>query len=113
MMFRFVWDKFKKTTMFEKMLLVVGLAISVLGFYWINNMYMREPKVTWPLLQAAFSYLLLIFMVILTDSNESIKEELKIVIKEQAQEIRYLRNIANEQLDEIRLLRRDLTMKKR
>lgn len=112
-MFKFFLDKFRKTTFFEKLLLLVGLAISVLGFYWINNMYMQEPRVTWPLLQAAFAYLLLIFIVILTDSNESIKEELKIVIKEQAQEIRYLRNITNEQLEEIKLLRKDLTVKRK
>ena len=107
-MFRYVWDKFKKTTFFEKLLLLVGLAISIAGFYLINNVYLQEQKVTWSLLQAAFLYLLLIFMVILTDSNESIKEELKIVIKEQVQEIRYMRNIANEQLEEIRLLRKQM-----
>lgn len=90
------------------MLLVVGLSISVAGFYLINNLYMQEPQVSWSLIQAAFLYLLLIFIVILTDSNESIKEELKVVIKEQAQEIKYLRNISAEQLEEIRLLRKDL-----
>lgn len=107
-MFSFVWDKFKKTTFFEKMLLIVGLAISILGFYIINDMYLKEPSISWSLIQAAFLYLLLIFIVILTDSNESIKEELKIVIKEQVEEIKYLRTIANEQLEEIKLLRKDL-----
>lgn len=112
-MFKFVWEKFKSTSFFEKLLLIVGLAISVLGFYWINNMYMQESRVTWSLLQAAFLYLMLIFLVILTDSNESIKEELKIVIKEQAQEIRYLREITSEQLEEIKMLRKDLVIKRR
>lgn len=107
-MFNLVWEKFKRTTFFEKLLLIVGLAISILGFYLINNMYMQESKLTWPLLQAAFLYLLLIFMVILTDSNESIKEELKVVIREQADEVKYLRNIMNEQLEEIRMMRRGM-----
>lgn len=112
MLFKYIWDKFKKTSFFEKLLLFVGLAISIAGFYLINNVYLKEQMVTWSLLQAAFLYLMLIFLVILTDSNESIKEELKIVIKEQVQEIRYLRNITNEQLEEIKLLRRDMNKKK-
>ncbi|MFO8016329.1 MAG: hypothetical protein R6U32_04440 [Candidatus Woesearchaeota archaeon] len=110
-MFKFVWDKFSKTTLFEKMLLFVGLAISILGFYLINNMYLQEARVTWSLIQAAFLYLLLIFIVILTDSNESIKEELKIVIKEQSEETKYLREVANDQLEEIKLLRKQMKKK--
>ena len=110
-MFGYVFDKFRKTTFFEKLLLIVGLAISVLGFYLINNMYLKESIVSWPLIQAAFLYLLLIFIVILTDSNESIKEELKVVIKEQADEVRYLRDITNEQLEEIRLMRKAFSKK--
>ncbi|MFC1732289.1 hypothetical protein ACFL6I_18450 [candidate division KSB1 bacterium] len=110
-MFRFVWEKFKRTSFFEKLLLIVGLAISIVGFYLINNMYLQEARLSWPLIQAAFLYLLLIFIVILTDSNESIKEELKIVIKEQADEVKYLRNIMNEQLQEIRLMRRGMKKK--
>lgn len=111
-MFKYVMDKFRRTTFFEKLLLLVGLAISVLGFYLINNMYLKESTVSWALIQAAFLYLLLIFIVILTDSNESIKEELKTVIREQADEIKYLRNIMSEQLEEIRLMRRGLVKKK-
>lgn len=110
-MFRFVWQRFKNTTFFEKMLLIVGIAISIAGFYMINNMYIMDSKVSWALIQAAFLYLLLIFTVILTDSSESVKEELKVVIKEQAQEIRLLRKITEEQLEEIRLLRRDINKK--
>ncbi|MFC1690862.1 hypothetical protein ACFL0W_01665 [Nanoarchaeota archaeon] len=71
-------------------------------------MYKRNPGVSWDLIICIFLWLLLIFIVILTDSNESIKEELGIVIKEQVKEIQVLREINKEQLLETKLLREDL-----
>lgn len=111
-MFSFVWDRLKRATFFEKLLLVVGLAISIIGFYLINRLYVHDERLTWSLLQAAFLYLLLIFMVILTDSNESIKEELKVVIKEHAQETKLLKELVKDEVAEIKLLRKDLKKRK-
>ena len=105
----------KRLNFFEKMLLVVGLAVTVSGFYYINKLYTGEGHISWALLQAAFLWLLLLFMIILTDSNESIKEELKEVIKEHVKETRILKEISKEQLEELKLIQGALkqTRKKR
>lgn len=93
-----------KLNFFEKMLLVVGILVSIIGFYYINRMYTGEGHLSWSLLQAAFLWLLLLFMIILTDSNESIKEELKEVIDKHIEETRILKRISNEQLQELKLI---------
>lgn len=102
-----------RLNMFEKMLLVVGIAVTIIGFYYINQMYTGEGRLSWALLQAAFLWLVLLFMIILTDSNESIKEELKEVVNQQVQETRLLRDISREQLDELRILNKALIKKKK
>ncbi len=94
----------KRLNFFEKMLLVVGLAVTVIGFYYINKIYTGEGHLSWALLQAAFLWLLLLFMIILTDSNESIKEELKEVINKQVEETKILKQISKEQLAELKVL---------
>jgi len=105
-MFRLVYNKYRKSTFFEKLLLIVGLAIGIVGFWMINNTFLQDPKLSWQFLSAVFLWLLLIFMVILTDSNESIKEELGIIIKEHVEETKLLR-------EEVKLLNLSLTKKRK
>jgi uncharacterized membrane protein len=90
---------------FEKMLLLVGIAVTIIGFYYINKIYTGEGHISWALLQAAFLWLLLLFMIILTDSNESIKEELKEVIQKHIEETKVLREISKEQLAELKVIK--------
>jgi uncharacterized membrane protein len=97
---------------FEKMLLLVGLAVTIIGFYYINQIYTGEGHLSWALLQAAFLWLLLLFMIILTDSNESIKEELKEVIQKHIEETKVLRDISREQLAELKVIKSVLSKKK-
>jgi surface polysaccharide O-acyltransferase-like enzyme len=97
---------------FEKMLLLVGIAVTIIGFYYINQMYTGEGHLSWALLQAAFMWLLLLFMIINTDSNESIKEELKEVIQRHIEETKVLREISKEQLAELRVIKTALKSKK-
>ena len=98
---------------FEKLLLIVGLAITIIGFYFINRLYIGEGRLSWALIQASFLWLLLIFIVILTDSNESVKEELKDAITQHIEETVLLKRIMEEQLDETKALRRALDKKKK
>jgi uncharacterized membrane protein len=98
---------------FEKMLLLVGVAVTIVGFYYINKMYTGEGQLSWALLQAAFLWLLLLFMIILTDSNESIKEELKEVIQQHVQETRVLKEISREQLAELKVIKESLHSQKK
>lgn len=103
----------RRLNFFEKLLLLVGLAVTVVGFYYINKMYTGEGNISWALLQAAFLWLLLLFMIILTDSNESIKEELKEMINKQIEETRLLRNISQEQLAELKVIKMALSQKRK
>lgn len=98
----------KRLNLFERLLLLVGLAVTVVGFYYINRIYTGEGHISWALLQAAFLWLLLLFMIILTDSNESIKEELKEVIRKHMEETKLLRKISAEQLEELKVIKKAL-----
>ena len=93
---------FRRVNNFEKFLLFIGMVITVVGFYFINRVYEMEGYASWALLQSSFLYLLLILMVILTDSNESIKEELKDVIEQHIEETKILKEISNETLHELK-----------
>ena len=103
----------KRINNFEKILFIVGLAATFMGFYLINKVFVTDPYLNWSLLQAIFLWLMLLFIIILTDSNESIKEELREVIKEHMEETKLLKQISNEQLQQIKLLRKDLKARKR
>ena len=98
---------------FEKLLLIVGLAITVIGFYFINRLYIGEGRLSWSLIQASFLWLLLIFIVILTDSNESVKEELKDAITQHIEETVLLKRVMEDQLTEMKGIRSALEKKKR
>ena len=90
-MFEYVFKKFSEATLFEKLLLVVGIFISIAGFWLINKTYSTEPGINWAFITSVFLWLILIFVVILTDSNESVKEELGTIIKEHIEETKLLK----------------------
>ena len=90
-MFKSFYRKFSQANMFQKLLLFIGILVGIIGFWLINNIYLYEPVLSWPFITAVFLWLLLIFIVILTDSSESIKEELGAIIKEHINETRLLR----------------------
>jgi uncharacterized membrane protein len=102
-----------RLNVFEKLLLLIGISVTIIGFYYINKMYTGEGRLSWALLQAAFLWLVLLFMIILTDSNESIKEELKEVIHQHMNETRLLKEISKEQLAELRLLSTAMGVRKK
>jgi hypothetical protein len=55
--------------------------------------------------------MLLLFIVIVTATTEDMKEELALIQKEHVTEIKILREIAHDQLQEIKLLRKDIQKK--
>ena len=98
----------RKTTFFEKLLLAVGLAILIVGFYLINRLFLSDQEITWGLLTATFLWLITLLVIIVTGSSQDVKEELSILIKESVEEIKLLKKISQQQLTEIKLLRQDL-----
>jgi len=99
-------EKFKETNWFERILLLLGLFIIVIGFNMINALFQADTRLTWSLIQAIFLWLILIFMIIVVDSNESVKKDLKAVIQEQVVETKLMQNIARAEVEELKLLKK-------
>ena len=85
-------SKFRNPNMFEKFLLVLGILVIVAGYLLIHILALREGFFSSPVIQSLLLWVILITLIILTAVNENTKEELKIVISNQAQEIKLLRH---------------------
>lgn len=95
--------RFRKANLFEKLLLIVGLAVGVIGFYLIDKIYRIEGYLNWFMVVAIFSWLTLIFLIIISDTNEDLKEEFVIVQKEQNEYLRDIKDLLKKQYEEMRL----------
>lgn len=111
-MFSAVAGKIRKSTFFEKALLIIGFSIGIIGFWLINLTFYQEPGINWPFLTATFMWIMLIFLIILTDSSESVKEELGIIIREHIEETKILGKIMVENKEEIKLLKNEVVIMK-
>ena len=81
--------KIRKTSSFEKMLLIVGLLILVIGYMLISKTYAIEgSQLSWGFLQTIFLWLLMVIFIILLAIGEDIKEGILI---EQLEEIKSLK----------------------
>ena len=81
--------KIRKTSSFEKMLLIVGLLILVIGYMLISKAYVVEgSQLSWGFLQTIFLWLLMVIFIILLAIGEDIKEGILI---EQLEEIKSMK----------------------
>ena len=82
--------KVRRTSSFEKMLLIVGLLVLFIGYFLINKVYIVEgSKLSWGFLQTIFLWLLMVIFIILLAIGEDIKEGILI---EQLDEIKSLKD---------------------
>ncbi|MBI2654482.1 hypothetical protein HYX02_06780 [Candidatus Woesearchaeota archaeon] len=89
-------EKKRRTSLFEKLLLIVGFFVLVIGYFFINKAFVSEGFViSWGFLQTVFLWLLMVIFIILLAIGEDIKE-----------------GILLEQLDELRELKEGLLKKK-
>ena len=92
-------NKIKKgrhTSIFEKLLLAVGFLVLIIGYFFINKVFIIEGyQISWGFLQTVFLWLLMVIFIILLAIGEDIKE-----------------GILLEQLDEIRQLKEAMLNKK-
>ncbi|MBR9677054.1 hypothetical protein GOV04_02840 [Candidatus Woesearchaeota archaeon] len=95
---------YRKYNLFEKLLLFIGFFVAIFG-YWMINTQLKIEGYSWFAMITIFLWLNLLIMIILAATGENQKEELSIVIKEQREEVRILKEIAYEQLEELKLLR--------
>lgn len=81
--------KVRKTSSFEKMLLIVGMLLLVIGYMLINKVYIVEgSKLSWGFLQTIFLWLLMVIFIILLAIGEDIKEG---ILLQQLEEIKSLK----------------------
>ena len=86
-------EKKRKTSIFEKLLLLVGLFVLVIGYFLINKVFISEGyNLSWGLLQTVFLWLLMVIFIIVLAIGEDIKE-----------------GILLDQFDEIKALRKDIS----
>ena len=89
-------EKKRRTSIFEKLLLIVGFLVLIIGYFLINKVFIAEDyKVSWGFLQTVFLWLLMVIFIIVLAIGEDIKE-----------------GILLRQLDEIRELKEALLKKK-
>lgn len=83
--------KIRKTSSFEKMLLIVGLLILVIGYMLISKTYAIEgEELSWGFLQTIFLWLVMVIFIILLAISEDIKESIFI---EQLEELKSIKNL--------------------
>ena len=87
----------RKTSSFEKMLLIVGMLVLVIGYMLISKVYVIEGnQLSWGFLQTIFLWLLMVIFIIMLAIGEDIKEGILI-----------------QQLDEIKSLKESILKGKR
>ena len=80
----------RKTSSFEKMLLIVGMLVLVIGYMLINKVYVVEgSELSWGFLQTIFLWLLMVIFIIMLAIGEDIKEG---ILLQQLEEIRSLKD---------------------
>jgi len=97
----------RKINMFEKLLLPVGVGLTLLGFYLIYLADRTGDATAWSRLTAVFTWMVLLFLVIITATTEDMKEELSLIQKEHVTEIKVLREVVHDQLRETKMMRKE------
>ena len=89
-------EKKRTTSIFEKLLLVVGFLVLIMGYFFINKVFIAEGyRVSWGFLQTVFLWLLMVIFIIMLAIGEDIKE-----------------GILLQQLDEIKALKEEMSRRK-
>ena len=81
----------RKLNAFEKILLIIGILVIIIGYFFVHTL-IASQGLSWEALQTTFLWLILVVMIISSAVNENMKEELNLVISNQAQEIKLLRD---------------------
>ena len=88
----------RSPNVFEKILLIIGIAIVMIGYTFIHRMYVLSGSVlTWELITNMLLWVVALILVIQLAVSENVKEELALLYKGQLEETRLLR-------EEIRIL---------
>ncbi|MBR9699882.1 hypothetical protein GOV09_05480 [Candidatus Woesearchaeota archaeon] len=84
--------KLRRPNLFENMLLVMSILATGIGYFFVHQMVLQYSLISFESTMAVLLWLLLIIFIINVSVNENSKEELKILIKQQHEEMRILRH---------------------
>ena len=76
----------KKVDIFEIILLIVGIGVSILGFQFIGKVFeLENGQLSWQMLMAIFNWLTLLVLFILlslvVDSSKKTLEQMRMVVE--------------------------------
>ncbi|NTV23072.1 MAG: hypothetical protein HGA85_01695 [Nanoarchaeota archaeon] len=103
----------RKINIFEKLLLPVGVGLTFFGLYLIILAQKSDTLTGWLKLAAVFTWMVLLFVVIVAATTEDMKEELGLIQREHVTEIKIMREMVYDQLQELKLLRQELVRHKK
>jgi Ca2+/Na+ antiporter len=104
----------RKTTFFEKVLLGAGFFMGFLGFHIINQVYISSGRVmSYEMVIAVLLWIIMLFLIIITATSESQKEESQIIASELHDETKLVREFIKEQILEVKQLREDISKLKK
>jgi len=92
-------EKMRMPNLFEKILLVIGIIIVFICYFFVQLMIVNYGLNSFETISTIMGFIIVIILIVITSVSENSKEELKVII--------------NQHKDEIKLLRQDLSKKKK
>ncbi len=88
-----IFDKIntRKPNKFEIILLFVGILAAAVGYFFVHMVIMEHGLYSYETTVSMLLWYIIIILIVLTAVNENSKEELKIIIKQQHDEMKLLR----------------------
>lgn len=81
----------RSPNVFEKILLVIGIAVVIIGYGLIHKLILIKNVLSWDLVISIFMWFIIIILIIITAVSENVKEEISEIIKKETAKIRILR----------------------
>ncbi|MBW2995169.1 hypothetical protein KY312_02360 [Candidatus Woesearchaeota archaeon] len=82
----------RNPNVFEKILLVIGIAVVMVGYTFIHRMYTYSGStLTWDLIISMLLWLISLVLIINLAVSENVKEELRIVAENQLAELKLIK----------------------
>jgi membrane-bound ClpP family serine protease len=89
----------RRANLFEVIIIGVGIIVMILGFIFLRDLYLKSPELSWNMITATFSYLMVILLFLVAAICVDIKEELSLIFHEQLLETRLMRNAFEKRKD--------------
>ncbi len=107
-----MFQSMKRLKKDERILLFLGIVLTIVVFYFINYAYMGQGMIFWALAEAGIMWVIIISLLVMADNQRVLNNELKEILRENIDEAKTLKEISREQLQEIKLLKGAFTKKR-